>query len=160
MSLAGIFNDDQPILFRQFENRIHVDHLPVQMNRDDGGDGPIAPLADEFTVRRNRALCRQVLAQFQRIHVVSAFVDVDELRQGARLRDRFGGCDEGIWHSHGHVAGLYPSRNQCKTERICTAADGYRAFGLAEGGKLFFEILDHGTTDEAGAPQCLLENRC
>ena len=48
--------------------------------------------------------------------------------------------------------------HQGKAQRVGAAADGDRVLGVAEGGKRLLEILDHGTADEAGGPQSLLEN--
>src|ERR1039458_2154681 len=56
VSLACVFNDDQAILLCQIENWVHIHHLPIKVNRDDGGHQPITPVANEFPIRGNRAL--------------------------------------------------------------------------------------------------------
>ena len=45
--LAGVLNHDQTVALRQFQNRIHVGHLPVQMDRNDGRDRASTAAADQ-----------------------------------------------------------------------------------------------------------------
>ena len=48
MGLASIFDHDETVSFRQFLNRIHVRHLAIEMDWNDGGDRAPAATADEF----------------------------------------------------------------------------------------------------------------
>src|ERR1700677_1215396 len=120
------------IFLRQFENRIHVRHLPVKMDWNDGRYRTPAALADKPAVFRSAAAL-EVGAQFQRIHVVGALVNIDELGECARLRDSFGGRDERVRNGYHGVARLDAGGGQRETERVRAAVDCYGAAGLAEG---------------------------
>jgi hypothetical protein len=58
-----------------------------------------------------------------------------------------------------HVARLHSGGHQRESQSVRAAVDRDRAFGVAEGGKLFFKILHHRAADEAGSPDYLLKNR-
>src|SRR5579863_5113687 len=128
------------------------------MDRNNGGDWPPTSTTDEFAGLVGCALLFQILSKLLRVHVVSAFVDVDELRKSSRLRNGFGGGDEGVWYGHDHIAWLDPARHDRKAKRISPAANRYRVAGAAECGKSLFEFFHHRTTDEAGGMQNLVEN--
>ena len=121
--------------------------------------GRFAAAADQFARGVPRALVLEILPQFLRIHVVGVFVDVDELRQRARLRNRFGGRDEGVRHGDDHVAWLHACRHQGEAQSIGAAADGDGMFGVAELWRnAFSKFFDHGAADEAGGAERLLKH--
>src|ERR1019366_6204724 len=84
--------------------------------------------------------------------------DIDELWQRSCLRDGFGRRNERVRNRYHRVARFHAGGHQRETESVRTAVHCNCAFRVAERGKLFFEILDHGATDEARGAQCLLEN--
>src|SRR6266478_9215604 len=47
MSLASVFDDDQPVSLCELENGIHVGGLAVQVHRNDGCDGPSCVLVQD-----------------------------------------------------------------------------------------------------------------
>src|SRR5579864_4017757 len=79
MGLTSIFDNDQSVLFTQRNDRVHIRHLSVKMNRNDSRYWPSAALTDELSRLVDRALVVQIVAKLLRVHVVRAFVDVDEL---------------------------------------------------------------------------------
>jgi hypothetical protein len=83
----------------------------------------------------------------------------DELRQRSRLRDGFGRGNERVRDRDRHVARFHTGCHQRETKRVRAAVDCDRAFGVAERGKLFFEILHHGAADETRSADYLLKNR-
>src|SRR5580692_6295376 len=119
---------------------------------------PAAATTDEFARLVGCAILFQVLAQFQRVHVVGALVDVDEFGKSSSLRDSFRGGNEGVRHGYDNVAGLHPAGHNGETQRIGTAADGNAMACAAECRKCLFEIFDHRTTNESGSVQNLVEN--
>src|SRR6266403_3195299 len=46
VSLAGVFDDDQLVLFGKFHKRIHIGHLSVKMDRNDGRNRLAALVVD------------------------------------------------------------------------------------------------------------------
>ena len=45
--LAGIFNHEQVVFLRQFQDWIHVGRLPVQMHGNDASDAPLRAAFDQ-----------------------------------------------------------------------------------------------------------------
>ncbi len=129
MRLAGVFNHDQAILFGQIENSVHVGHLPVEMNGNHRRHRPLAAPADGPARSVATALLFQILPQLRDRHVIGLLVDIDELRQRARLGDGFGGGDKRMRHGQHHVARLHAGRHQGKAQRIRTAVHGHRSGG-------------------------------
>ena len=127
MGLAGIFDHDQVILPRaEFQDRIHVRHLAVEMDWDDCPDAS----AQSFGPRAFPALRVEVTVSFQVAPqllpgsmLIGGLVDVDEHRWRAALRDGLRGRDEGIRHGDDDVAGTDASRDQRKSQRVGPAAD-------------------------------------
>src|SRR5271165_1034906 len=158
VGLAGVFNDDQAILFGQFENWIHVHHLAVEMNRNNRRYRPVAALADQSAVARYGALRLEVLAELLRIHVVGPLSDVDKLGSGTGLRNRFSRCDKRVGYRHYYIALPDASGHQGKPYRVCAAADADGMLRCAERGERLLEVLDDWATNEARRPEGLLEN--
>src|SRR5258708_31664032 len=158
MGLAGVFNQDEAILFGKGQNRVHVRHLPVEVHGNDATNSTPAPAADEFSGGVLGALLFQIFAKPLRAHVVSAFVHVHEFRMRAGLRNSLACGDEGMWDGHDDVARLDARAHNGETQRIGSAADGYGVGRAAEIGKRFFKFLHHGPADETGSVQYLLEN--
>src|ERR1700674_5517567 len=130
------------------------------MNWDNGCYRALRPFADELAFFGHSALRVQILMEFFGIHVVGALVDVDELWHRSCLGYGFGRRDEGVRHRYYYIARLHTGRHQRETESVCAAADCYRTFCVAEGGKLFFEVLDHWATYKAAGTNRLLKDRC
>jgi hypothetical protein len=63
-----------------------------------------------------------------------------------------------VGHGYDDVALLYPNRHEREAERIGAAIHRHRALGVAERGKLLFEVLDHGAADETGGTNDLLKD--
>ena len=158
MRLAGVLDHHQPIALRQLEDRIHIGHLPVQMDRNDGRDRPSAAAADQPARIVDGALFLQILLEFCRIHVVGLLIDVHELGQCAGLRNRFRGGDEGVRHGDHNVAGLHSAGHEGEAQSVGAAADRDRIAGVAEGGECFLKFFHHRAADESGGPQGLAEN--
>src|ERR1700728_1607364 len=158
MRLAGIFNHNQTVTLRQFQDRIHIGHLPVQMDRNDGGDWTSTAPADQSSRIVDRALFFEILGEFCGIHVVGLLIDVHKLGQRAGLRNRLRSGNEGVRHSEDNVAGLHAAGHEREAQCVGSAADCYRIARLAEGRKCLLKILYHGATDKSGSPQGLLKN--
>ena len=153
MCLASILNHDQTKTRRKFQDRIHVGGLSVEVDWHNGSDGPAAAAADELARLVGCALLFQILPQLFRIQVVGALVDVDELRKCSRLRNGFGGGDEGVRYGHDNVAGRHATRHDGEAQGIGAAADGDRMARTAERGKRLLEFFHHRTADETGGVQ-------
>ena len=80
VSLAGVLDDDQVVAFGEFQDRIHVSHLSVQMNWNNRGDGTSAAAADQLAGRSRVHLLFEIIAEPFGIHVVGTLVNVDKLR--------------------------------------------------------------------------------
>jgi hypothetical protein len=160
MCLAGVLEDGEVVLRGQLGDRIHVGHLAIQVNRDDGRHGPPRPLAHPAArplVRCARGL--QIGSQLLRSQGVRLLVDVDEIRPRARLRDRLRRGDEGERRRHHGVPRLDAGRHQGEPQGIGPAAHANAEPGLAKLRKVALELLDHGPADEAGGVEGHLHNR-
>src|SRR5690349_17438005 len=123
MSLTSIFDNDQSVLLGQSNDRVHIGHLSVKMNRNDSRYWASAALADELFRLVDRTLVLQIVAKLLRVHVVRAFVDVDELRKSPRLCYCFRGGNECVGDGYDHLARLYSRGHQGTTQSIGSAAD-------------------------------------
>src|SRR6516162_1104199 len=121
------------------------------MNWDNCGDWTTTSSASEVPRGIVQALFLEILAKFHRVYVVSALVDINELRNCTGLRNSFSGGNESVRHGNDNIPSFDPSSNQSKTQRVSSAADSHRVAGIAEFGESLFKLLYHWTTDEACA---------
>src|SRR5215472_13748224 len=115
-------------------------------------------LRNEFTGRVSRAILFEEFSQLRRIHIVGAFIHVDEVRASTRLRNRFRRCDKGVWHRYDCVPGLDPGGQERKTQRVGSAGHANRVLGLAECAKIFVKFLNRTASDKRGRMQCRPEH--
>src|SRR5207244_11124211 len=88
-----------------------------------------------------------------------AFIDVDEIRPRARLRDCLRGGDEGERHRHHGVSGSDARRDQRETQGVGAAGRANAELRLAERREVALECLDQRATNEPGGVERGLENR-
>src|SRR5208282_4704869 len=157
VGLASIFHHNQTESVRQFEDGIHVGHLPIEVDGNDRCHRAPAAAADHFARRISRAFLFEILPQLFGVHVVGALVDVHEFRQGTRLRNRLGCCDKRVRDCHRHIARTDTGRHQGKAQRVGAAVDCGRVPCFAEGGERLLEVHYHRSSDEAGTTKDLLE---
>ena len=101
MCLACVFDDNEAVLVRQFENRVHVGHLTVEMHRNDGDDAMLSAALDQLAARAvELTALLQVFAQLLRIHGVGARVNIHKVDQRTGLRDCFGRGNKGERDRH------------------------------------------------------------
>ena len=158
--LARIFHYDQLIEPRQFQNRIHVRALPINMHRNNGGNrgSPLAVIRPaRFAVEITFLL--QIFLQLPRVHVVRAFVDVHEIRSRARLGNRLGRRNKRMRHRDDHVAGLNARRHQRKSHRVRAARQSDAVRRVAELCEVALEFFHHGAADEPSRAHNLLKYR-
>ena len=158
MGLTGIFDYNQAVTLGQFQDRIHVGHLPIKMDWNHGRDRAAASAAYQSAGIVDRALLFKILAKLCGVHVVGPLVDVHELGQRAGLRDRFGGGDEGMRYCDHDVAGLHSTGHKSKAQSVGPTAYGNGMVGLAEGCERLLEVFDHRAADKASRPQSFVKN--
>ena len=121
--------------------------------------GRLLRLLTSLPVARLDALLLEVLAQFLRIHVVGALVDVDELRQRAGLRNRFRRRDKGIRNSDGHIPWLHACRHQGEAQaRRCRCPHRLQCCASQKVAKSFSKSSTIGPPMKPAVPKCLLED--
>ena len=130
------------------------------MNRDYGSHRTAAATADQLSGLLFLALLLQIFAEFFRVHVVRAFVNVDKFGKSTGLRNGFGSGNEGVRYGHDYVALLDVARHDRKPQGIGAAADGYRVACATERGECLFELFYHGTANESGGVQNLVKDGC
>ena len=131
--LAGVLDDDQVVAGGQLQDRVHVGHLPVQVDREDRRHRTSRALAHHAARLRVRsALGLQVGTQFLGIHRVGARVDVDEVEPCAGLRDRLGGREEGERNRQHGVSGSDARRDQRQSHRVRSAGHSNAKARLAD----------------------------
>src|SRR5262245_37780672 len=128
------------------------------MNWNDSSNCASTALADELSRFVDSALALQIVTKLLRIHVVRAFVDVDELRKSSRLGYCLRGGNECVRNGHDHLAWLYSRTHQGKSQSIGSAIHRHSMLGSAELGECLFEILHHRTTDESSCPESPMED--
>src|SRR6266478_551963 len=81
MCLASILDHAEVVFPGQFHNRVHVGHLPIEVNWNHRLNDFAATAVDESSALRIwLAFPLQIALQPGRIHVVSALVDINEVR--------------------------------------------------------------------------------
>jgi hypothetical protein len=154
MRLTGILNHHQPKPFRQFEDRVHLGGLAVQMHRDNRRHAPSRIALYQMPGSLiQAALILQVFQEFLRIHVVGALVHVDKHRPRASLRDCFSGRDKGIGDGYYHIAFNYTRRHECEAESVGAAAHTHTFAGIAKRGELALKRFHHRSADKARSIQ-------
>ena len=156
--LAGIFNHLQPVLAGQPQDGIHVRHLTIQMDRDDRGDRPLVPFADETSGSIAAASLLQELLQTLDGDVIGVLVDVNEFRNRSDLRDRLGRGDKGIGYRHDDIARCDAARHIGKAKGIGSAVHGNGMRGVAKRSEGFFEVVDHGPAHKPCGEKGAAEN--
>src|ERR1700722_19968549 len=97
----------------------------------------------------SHALLFQKALQHARRHVVGVLIDVNELRDRARLRNRFRSGYECVRHGDYYVARLDPAGHNAKSQRIRAAADGDRVARIAEESGSILKLFDYPPTHAA-----------
>ena len=95
-------------MLRELNYGVHICHLPIQMDGNNGCNRASTAHAYEFAIREFAALCEIATQRFW-IHVVCALINVDKLWEGPRLRDGLGRGNEGVWNRYYYVAGFHSS---------------------------------------------------
>src|SRR5260370_19519680 len=73
VGLAGVFNDDQLVMLGYFQKRIHIGHLSIKIDRNDGCNRLTTLVVDHNTKPVvDRAEVLQILTYSCWIHVVGA----------------------------------------------------------------------------------------
>src|SRR5215472_11350408 len=127
------------------------------MSWHDGADFASAAHAYNFSVGKFAAL-GQVTTQRLRIHVVSLFVDIDELRQSPGLRDGLRSRDERVRHCHYNIAVLYAGCDQRKPQGISPVGSANAVFSFAKLCKSLFKLLHERTANETSGAQNTLKD--
>jgi hypothetical protein len=134
--LRGIFDDDEAMTARDRQDRIHVSHRSMEMDRH-----------DRLGARRDRAL------DPRRIHGPAIGIDIDKDRRGAAIEDGGGRRDEGQRNGDDLIAGSDAGSEQRQVQRRSAAVDGNAAIGAAIRGKGIFEGDDFRAENELSAVQ-------
>jgi len=129
--LAGVFDDDEVVLFGDRHDRVHIGGLAEEVDRN-----------DRLGARRHFFL------DLRRIDVVGRRVDVGEDRRRADPDDCADRRKEGEGRGDDFIAGPDPFDHQRDDERVGTAGHADREVAAAVGGDFGFEFLDLGAEDE------------
>ena len=84
MRLAGIFHHNQLVLFCNFQNRVHVGSLAIQVDGNNCGDASSAASADKLGFIQS-ALVLHIFPEFVGIEVIGPFVNIEEFGESSRL---------------------------------------------------------------------------
>src|SRR5207248_4262514 len=158
VGLAGVLNHDEIVLLRNLQDRVHVGNLAIKMDRNYRRYRPATPLADQLASSIWQASSLEVIPQLLRIQVVRALVDVDKLRQSARLDDGLGRGNKGMRNRKDNIAGPHACSHDRETQSIGSAAHRDRMLGLTSRRESLLELLHHRPTDEAGSLQSPMEH--
>ena len=104
--LGGVFDHHKLVFLRDPHYGVHIGHLAVKVDRDDGA--------------RVRGYLRLDL---RRVEVVTGRVDVHEDRLGADARNRARGGKKGVGRGDHLVARANPLRHQANQQRIRSRRD-------------------------------------
>jgi len=160
VGLAGVFDDQQVVLFRQFQDGTHGGGLAVEMDGDHRRDRAAGLAVDRAAAfRPGRAVLVKVSGELVGVHVGRALVHIYKVRNRPRLRNGFGGGDEGVGDGDDGVARLDPGSHEREPQSIGAAPDPDAVFGAAEAREIGFKGLDHGPPDEGRRLDGAAENR-
>src|SRR6202030_2361128 len=102
MSLASVFNNDQPMLLSQSHNRLHVGWMTVKVHRDDG-----------LRTRSNSFL------DYRDVNRVGISIDVDEHRSCSSMRNRQCGSNKTVRRGDDLIARSDLVRAKSQLESRC-----------------------------------------
>src|SRR5258706_2348206 len=154
--LAGVFDNDKSELLGHLKDGVHIRSLPVEMNRDDRGDG-FAQRTVDITARAavECALGLHILAQKRRIQRKGFSIHIHEIRKRSGLRNRLRGRNECVWNGDNNVSRLDSGARKRKTQGVRAAADAHAMFGVAKLGEFTFKSLNGGPSNEcSGSDGC------
>src|SRR5580704_8475421 len=120
------------------------------MYRNHSRDGASAAKTDKSAGFVSHAFFLKVSLEHHHRHVVGLLIDVQELRNGAGLRDRFRRSDKRVWNGEYYIACLYPAGYDGKPQCVSAAIDGDGVTRFAKLRKCRLEVFHHRTTDESG----------
>jgi len=129
--LCRIFQQDQTLGLAEFQQRIHVGHLTIQVNRQ-----------HHFRPRRNHG--RNLIDA----QVVSERIDIDKNRPGAEARDRTGSRKEAEGSGDDLVTGADIECHQRQQQSVGTGSTTDRVARLAISSDFAFQGGDLGPHDE------------
>lgn len=139
VGLASVFDDEQRMLFSDFENGVHIGRLAEEVDGDDGA----SPL-------RNGRL------EFGRVHREGAFVDVDEDRSCAAHADGFDRGDKGVRNRYDFISRANSQREKSEPKRVRSVADTGGEVALAKCGEVAFEGAHERPAGEGVGPNDFL----
>ncbi len=129
--LGGIFNHHQAVPLRQMHHRIHVGHLPEQVDRDDA-----------------LRLLGNPRGDLAYIQVVGRRIDVHEDGSGAEAGNRANGCEERIRRGDHFVARADIFDHQTGEQCIAARRNSDAVGTLRVGSDRPFAVVDFRAQDE------------
>ncbi len=146
--LGRILDDLQTVDPGQFQERVHVGGLTVQVNRhQDLHD--ISGLSVNQPVVLPAAPGRKKVRDGSRGEIVSCWIDVAEDGLRAKPCDGAAGREEGEGRSDHRVARADPQGHQGDQQRVSARGDADAVTALAVFGDVSLQFLDAGTKYEA-----------
>src|SRR5581483_4285897 len=142
-----------------FENCIHVSHLTVEVDGNNRCDRAACAAGNGLSSARvGVALCLEVFAKLLRIHVVGAFVDIDEFRQGACLGYGFCGGNERVRNRDHAITRRNSGRHQAEAHGIGSAGETHAMLNATKEREILFKAFYRRAADETGSAKCVSEN--
>lgn len=129
MSLAGILDELEVVLIRDFEQILHLRRQSVQMHRHNRLGA----------VGRRETAALEIAAQRGDAHVARYGIDIHKSRSCARLHNGFSGADESHRRRDHLVASADSNREQGEAQRVSTAAHADNVPDTEVVGKFSFE---------------------
>ena len=144
MRLGGVLENDQSMTFRQLHQGRHIDHLSVEVNRNDrtrfGGDGPLYS---------------------RDAHEIAFGFQVHENRLVSDIRNRFGGCNESVARNDNFLTAITPTEQtpECYLQCVRPIAAVRDVPAAAKLGEFVREGLYDRSADESATVDLFLDRR-
>jgi hypothetical protein len=149
MRLASVLNDQQVELPGQRHDRIHITHLAIEVDWNDGPNTLAAGSVDDLPIGIPIALGMQVVPETIRVHIACPLIDIDELRRGSGLQYRLNRRYKRIGDRDNDVVCLDACRDQCESKRICPTPNTDTLRDTTKLGEILLEAFNYGSTDES-----------
>jgi len=145
--LRRIFDDPQLELAGDGHQRIHINHLAVEMHGHDGLDGATATPMQHFTVATLAVITQKTLDGSTR-QVEGGRIDIDEERQSPHARDGAGGGEKGVRRCNDGVLWADVECHQRREQGVGARRHTDTEAAAAVGGDGAFKLLHGGPEDE------------